>query len=156
MWVFIISSIIFFNAAAFYIKKRLTVPEMYATIMFALFVEEVVDEYASFELEAWGFFMKDRVELEALWIILGIYPAATVLIVNWYPYAARWWKKALYLLGWAVFSTGYEAITMKLDIIWHASGWTLWKSFMMYPLIYYMVIFQVRVYRWIVQKWGKV
>jgi hypothetical protein len=136
---------------AYFIPKRLPAAEIYATIMFALFMSTIIDIFASFEFKAWGYFDKYKAEFAALWVILGIYPAATVMIINWYPYASKWRMKFIYLLGWAVFSTLYEAATMKFGIIWHVN-WNLLWSFLLYPPIYYMLILQLRVYRWIIYK----
>jgi hypothetical protein len=119
-----------------------------ATIFFALFVEVLVDTYASFKYKAWGFFKPDAAEFSALFIILGIYPAAAAMIINWYPYRSVWWKKGLYLLAWAVFSTSYEWLTLKVGIMWHHQ-WSLVHSFFLYPAIYYMLIVYVRFYRWL-------
>lgn len=147
MWFFLLSSVLIYNTVAFFTRKRLSAAEIYATIFFALFMNTIVDAYASFEFKKWGFFEKDHAEFKALWVILGIYPASTVLIINWYPYTSRWWKKVLYLFSWATFSTGYEALAIKFDIIWHDNKWNLFSSFLLYPLIYFMLIVQLKVYR---------
>lgn len=151
MWLFLLSSVVIYNSVAWFIRKRISLSEIYATVMFALFVQTLVDAYASFQYEKWGFFEKNRAEFQALWVILGIYPAVTVLIINWYPYAASWWKKLLYFLAWGGFSTGYEWLSMKFGIIWHDNGWNLYWSFILYPFIYSMLIVQLYCYRWTVK-----
>lgn len=151
MWLFLLGSVAVYNAVAWRTQKRISAPELYATVMFALFAQTLTDAFASFEYERWGFFEKNRAEFAALWIILGIYPAVTVLIVNWYPFAASWWKKILYLLAWGSYSTGYEWLSMKFDIIWHDNGWNLWWSFSIYPFLYFMLIVQLYLYRRIVK-----
>lgn len=130
-----------------FMKKHLPISEFYATILFALFLQNLVDAYSSFRFQAWGFYDVKAVEFGALWIILGIYPAFTILIVNWYPFAGVWWEKGLYLLLWSVFSTGYEWLAIQTGIIWHIH-WNLLCSFFLYPFIYYLLIAQIHLFRW--------
>jgi hypothetical protein len=106
----------------------------------------LVDTFASIKFKAWGFFEVENVEFKALWIIIGIYPIFAAMIINWYPYRDNLGKKILYLLGWSTFSTIYEWLTMKVGIIWHIN-WNLLYSFLLYPWIYYLLIFHVRFYR---------
>lgn len=142
------TSIVLFNSAALMVRKRLSSAELYCTIIFGLFVQSLTDIYASFRFYAWGFFKIEQAELTSLWIILGIYPASAVLIINWYPYHSVWWKKALYLFVWTIYSTGYEWLCVKTGVIWHGN-WTLWESFFLYPIIYYMLVLHVRFVRWL-------
>jgi hypothetical protein len=151
VWVFVIVSVLVYNVTAFLIRKRLSGAEIYATVMFGLVAQLLSDSYASFGYKMWGFFDRDQSDLEALWVIFGMYPACTVLIINWYPYLARWWKKLLYLIAWACYSTFYEYLTMIFGVMWHDNGWSLYWSFLLYPFIYYMLIVQLRVYRWIMR-----
>lgn len=147
-WVVLGITILTFNGIVIRMRKRLRMNEIMATIFFALFVEVLVDTYACFKYKAWGFFNPDDAEFSALFVILGIYPAAAAMIINWYPYRSVWWKKSLYLLAWAVFSTSYEWLALKVGILWH-QHWSLVQSFFLYPVIYYMLIAYVRFYRWL-------
>ncbi|XEC97361.1 CBO0543 family protein [Paenibacillus tarimensis] len=134
-------------------KKHIKKSELYTTIIFGLLASLLVDTYASFRFEAWGFFEKGKAEFSVLLILLGIYPAAAAMIVNWYPYKSRWWLKLAYILGWTICSTGYEWLTLKTGILWHVH-WNLFYSLLLYPAIYYMLIVHVRIYRWL-QKYEK-
>ncbi|PWW32242.1 hypothetical protein DFO73_101505 [Cytobacillus oceanisediminis] len=150
-WGFLTISILLFNLVATLIKKRLKTSEIYTTVIFGLLVSSLVDVYASFRYNAWGFFEVEKAELSAILILLGIYPAATIMIINWYPYKCTWNLKLTYLMGWAIFSTLYEWLTIKSGVIWH-NNWNLFYSFVMYPFIYYLLILHVKVYRWMQQR----
>jgi hypothetical protein len=145
-WIVLIITILLFNTTSFFMRKRLSYSELYSTVLFALVACSIADGYASFHFKAWGFFEVEKVEFSALLIVLGIYPGAAAMIINWYPYASSWWKKFTYLMGWAIFSTLYEWLTLVVGILWHIK-WNLFYSFLIYPFIYYMLIIHVRIYR---------
>lgn len=145
-WVLIFSTILVFNATAYFMRKRLSRQELYTTVLFGISAALLTDVYASFRFKAWGFFEAGVVEFNALWILFGIYPSAAAMIVNWYPYRSGLSKKFLYLAAWSVFSTGYEWITVKTEIIWH-QNWNLYYSLLLYPVIYYLLIVHIRLYR---------
>ncbi|HZG55347.1 CBO0543 family protein [Paenibacillus sp.] len=153
MWPFLIGSVFAFNAVALRMKRRLPVVDIYATVMFAMFVDVLVDLYASFVFHAWGFFEPKKVEFTALWIIFGIYIPSAAMIVNWYPYHSTWRRKLGYLLLWSAFSTVYEWAALHYGIIWH-QNWNLFYSFLLYPAIYYMLIAQLRGLRWLVRRFS--
>lgn len=148
MWYFLLGSVVVYNTVAFFIRKKLSIQEIYSSLLFALFLDVLVDTFASFEYEAWGFFHKDRAEYAALWIILGIYPACALLITNWFPFHSSWWIKFMYIMAWALYSTFYEWLTLELDILWHANGWNLWYSFLVYPPMYTVLLLHL----WFVRK----
>lgn len=146
-WLVLAVTILIFNSIAFLMRKRLKFSELYATVTFALVADTLSDLYASFNFKAWGFFEPAKAELTTMFIILGIYPAAAAMIINWYPYESAWWKKIIYLMCWSVFSTAYEWLTLVTGILWH-KNWNLFYSFLIYPFIYYMLIVHIRIYRW--------
>jgi hypothetical protein len=145
-WIVLIISILIFNAVAILMRKRLKISEIYATVAVALLLDLLVDVYASFRFKAWGFFQVEKAEFSVMLIIFGIYPAVATMIINWYPYNSGWKIKLGYLIAWAVFSTAYEWLTLKVGILWHIN-WNLLYSFVMYPFIYYILILHVRIYR---------
>lgn len=147
-WIILIISILLFNIVAILMKKHLKNSEIYTTVIFALFWSTFVDLFANFRFKAWGFFEPEKTEFSAGLIIFGIYPAVAAIIINWYPYKSKWWLKTAYLIGWSVFSTIYEWVTMKVGILWH-NNWDLFYSFLLYPFIYYFLVVHVRFYRWI-------
>jgi len=144
-WFVIFGTMLTIYPIAFFMNKRLSFSEIYTTVVFGLFVSTLVDAFASYH-KAWGFFEVDEVEVRTLWIIIGLYPIFAAMIINWYPYKGRRWEKALYLIVWSAFSTFYEYLNKKVGIVWHIN-WNLFYSFMLYPLIYYMLILHVKFYR---------
>jgi len=151
VWGFLLSSVAVYNAVCFFMKKRLSVAELYVTVWFSLATQSIVDTFASFEYDAWGFFVKERVEFEALVVIFGLYVPAAVMIVNWYPFGAAPWRKLLYLLAWSSYSTAYEALAVRYGVIWH-DRWSLLHSFLLYPFIYYLLILHLHVFRRFVRR----
>jgi hypothetical protein len=152
-WIVLLLTILLFNTIVILMRKRLKTSELYTTVIFSLVVVLLTDTYASFSFKAWGFFKKEETEFSVLLIILGIYPAAATMIINWYPYKSVWWLKFCYLMGWTFFSTAYEWLTLKVGILWH-SNWNLFYSFVLYPFIYYLLILHLRIYRWMKQRAG--
>ncbi|WLD94513.1 CBO0543 family protein [Alkalihalobacillus sp. AL-G] len=145
-WVVMILTIMLFNTIVFFMKKHLRISDIYTTVIFGLLVSALVDVFASFRLQAWGFFDPRMPDFKALLILLGIYPAAAAMIINWYPYDSARGSKLVYLIGWAIFSTGYEWLSLEVGMLWH-KNWNLFYSFILYPFIYFMLIIHVRIYR---------
>ncbi|WP_169823422.1 CBO0543 family protein [Paenibacillus yonginensis] len=129
-------------------KKNLPWDVLYTNVLFGLFVQNLADSFASFRYRAWGFFEVPQVEYRSLVVILGVYPAFAILIVNLFPFKSRWMTRIAYLIGWSIFSTLYEWLAVRTGIIWHIH-WDLYCSFILYPFIYYMLILQIRLHLWL-------
>ncbi|WP_248892961.1 hypothetical protein [Bacillus methanolicus] len=84
MW-FLYVSIVVFNLTAFLVKKNLRPIEFYASILWGLFCSEIVDRITD-KYDVYGFFEPYFIEPKTFLIVFGIYPAATILIINWYPF----------------------------------------------------------------------
>jgi hypothetical protein len=153
-WLLIFGTLLIICPVTVRMKKRLALSEIYMTVVFGLFIQSLVDTFASFQYKAWGFFEVEQVEFKALWIILGIYPLFAAMIINWFPYKGIWWKKIVYLVAWSVFSTFYEWLAIRTGIMWHIH-WNLGFSFLLYPFIYYILIMHVRLFRRMQAKQGK-
>jgi len=147
MWAFLFVSIACFSFVALRMKRRIPAHELYTTVVFALFADVITDLYASFVFHAWGLFYVAEVEFASLLVIFGLYLPSAAMIVNWYPFGSSWRKRLGYLLAWSAFSTVYEWATLQFGIVWH-DRWNLFYSFLLYPFIYYMLIAQLRGYRW--------
>ncbi len=151
MWAFLFVSIVCFTLVAIRMKRRIPAHELYTTVVFALFADLIVDLYASFVFRAWGLFYVNEVEFASLLVIFGLYLPAAAMIVNWYPFRSTRRRKLGYWLAWTVFSTAYEWAAKEFGIVWHGN-WNLFYSFLLYPFIYYMLIAQLRGYRWMKRK----
>ncbi|MED3563164.1 hypothetical protein [Bacillus xiapuensis] len=81
-WAILIITILLFNTISIFMKKRLKMSEIYTTVIFGLLASTIADLYASYRFKAWGFFEVEKLEFSVLLILLGIYPAVTVMIIN--------------------------------------------------------------------------
>lgn len=88
--------------------------EIYTTVIFGLLASTIADLYASYRFKALGFFEVEKLEFSVVLILLGIYPAVTVMIINWYPFKSTWTLKLCYLMGWTVFSTVFECLEERV------------------------------------------
>jgi hypothetical protein len=147
---FLYTSVVIFNLIAILMKKKLTPIEFYCTILFGLFNSEVADRFTD-KYDAYWFFDPWFIELESLWVLFGIYPAAAMIIVNWYPYNGSIYKKLLYFLGLTVFSSFYEWLSLKAGFF-HYHHWKLWYSVILYPFLYSTLFLNLWFVRWISHK----
>jgi hypothetical protein len=143
-------SVFIFNTAAFLMKKRLRAFEYYGSILFGIFCAEISDRFAD-RFDLYYFFNSKLIEVQTFWVLLGIYPAATMLIINWYPYKKTWFKKALYILAWSLFSTFYEWLSLKSGFL-HYEHWKLWYSAILYPFLYSGLLLNLYFIRWLIKK----
>lgn len=146
MW-FLYTSIILFNAAAFLMKKHLRGIEYYASIFWGLFFSNLADRFTD-KYNMYGFFGSYFVDLKTLLIIFGIYPAATMLIINWFPFNRSIAKKIMYILFWSLFSILFEWLSIKAGFLYHHK-WNLWLSAATYPIIYFLLIANVKFIHWL-------
>ncbi|WP_254698602.1 hypothetical protein [Parageobacillus sp. VR-IP] len=93
----LIISIFIFNLAAFLMKRKLPPYEYYASILFGLLVSEIANRFTD-KYNWYYFFEPYFIERKTLLVLFGIYPAATMLIINWYPYHGSKKAKISYLL----------------------------------------------------------
>ncbi|MDP1442536.1 CBO0543 family protein [Priestia megaterium] len=143
-------SVIIFNLIALRMKKKLEWIDYYASIFFGLFAAELADRFTD-KYDMYGFFNPYFIEVKTLWVLLGIYPAATMMIINWYPYSRSWIKKIFYIIGWSIFSTFYEYLSLKAGFLYHHK-WNLWYSAFSYPFLYAMLFLNLRFFHWLKEK----
>ena len=99
----------------------------------------------------YGFFEPYFIEAKTLLIMLGIYPAATMLIINWYPFNRPLINRLHYILCWSVFSTLYEWVFLKMGFLYH-KNWNIWLSAISYPFLYALLIGNLKLIRWLEHK----
>jgi hypothetical protein len=143
-------SVFIFNTVAFLMKKRLSPFEYYGSIFFGIFCAEISDRFAD-RFELYYFFKPKIIEFQTFWVLFGIYPAATLLIINGYPYKKSRIKKALYILAWSIFSTFYEWLSLKSGFL-HYVHWKLWYSAILYPFLYTGLLLNLYFIRWLTKK----
>jgi hypothetical protein len=146
MW-FLYASIVLFNLTAFLMKKKLRPIEYYASIFWGLFNAELADRFTD-KYNMYGFFEPYFIEAKTLLIILGIYPAAIMLIINWYPFNRPLINKFYYILCWSAFSTLYEWLCLKMGFLYH-KNWNMWFSAVSYPILYGVLLSNLKFIRWL-------
>jgi hypothetical protein len=143
-------SVFLFNVVAIFMKKRLAAIDYYCSIYFgafwALLSDAFVDQY-----NMYYFFDPNVFEIETMWILFGIYPAAIMLIINWYPYKKSWIKKASYILAWSIFSSFYEWLSLKSGFL-HYVQWKIWYSAILYPFLYAGLMLNLYFIHWLIKK----
>jgi hypothetical protein len=147
---FLYISVIVFNFIAILMKKRLSSFEYYGLIFFGIFWAEISDRFAD-KYNLYYFFKPKVIEVQTFWILLGIYPAATMMIINWFPYRKTRTIKALYILAWSLFSVIYEWLFLKSGFL-HYAHWKLWHSALSYPFLYSGLMLNLYFIRWLNKK----
>jgi hypothetical protein len=145
-------SILIFNLVAIFMKKKLNPLLYYACIYFAVLWAEVSDRFAD-KYDLYYFFNPKIIEFQKFWILLGIYPAATMIIINWFPYRKSWKHKAVYILSWSLFSIFYEWLSLSSGFL-HYNRWKLWQSTIVYPIIFSALILNVYFLKWMNRKFN--
>ncbi|MFD1171053.1 CBO0543 family protein [Oceanobacillus picturae] len=132
--IFLIISIVLYTLVAVIVPKRLTKSEMYQTSLFALVFVLIVDFVLSWKLGLYGYF-NDKAYLRSLLVVVGIFPAASVIYLNLYPFKKEWLKQLRYILIWSIFVTVYEWLSIKYGYFYH-NGWSIWYSAIVYPFVF--------------------
>lgn len=127
------------------IPKHISIAEMYTTSFFAPFLAALADFYLDVKLDFYGFFNKG-VDWEYLLIFIVIYPAASILFLNFYPYKKHLMNKMTYVLGFSILTTIFEYIASHTDVFYH-NEWKLWYSAICYPFLYMLLFLNLKVIR---------
>lgn len=148
---FLCISIIIFNSIVFFMRKMLKRIELYSVAMFGVLFSEIVDRFTDKHSDStYYFFDPWFIEWQSLLVFLGIYPALTMMIINWYPYNKQWYKKVAYILMWSAFATLYEYLCLQAGFL-NYSGWKLWYSTMLYPFLFSMLFICLKFVRWLMK-----
>ncbi|MFP5114121.1 CBO0543 family protein [Bacillaceae bacterium C204] len=126
-------------------KKKLRPIEYYASIFWGLFTAELADRFTD-KYNMYYFFNPYFVEAKSLLVILGIYPAATMLMINWYPFNCPLKNKFYYIICWSIFSILYEWLCLKMGLL-HHKNWNMWLSAISYPFLYALLIGNLKLIR---------
>ncbi|MDT8903404.1 CBO0543 family protein [Anaeroselena agilis] len=145
--VHLIISVIIFNLVAWLIPKRITRDEMLATSLFALQLEAEADIYLDLKYRLYGYFNPGPDWL-ALVPIYGIFPAITIVFLNYYPFTGKKSEKAIYIAAWSLFSALYEWSAVYAGWFFY-SGWKTWYSALCYLLIFFLLIKFHDLVRWL-------
>ncbi|KQL52413.1 hypothetical protein AN964_01890 [Heyndrickxia shackletonii] len=150
MW-YLYFSVLVFNSVALLTKKKLEPIVYYASIFWGLFFAEFTDRWTD-KWDFYGFFEPYVIDWPSTVIILGIYPAATVLLINWYPYKGTSIAKIRYVLAWSIFSSAFEYSFYLAGYEYFHGGWEWWYSAISYPFLYEILFLQVWFVRRLIKK----
>jgi hypothetical protein len=96
-------------------------------------------------------YFKDEVESIDLVTIFGIYPAINILFLNYFPLQKAMIYKTVYVLGWSGFAICYEWVAVQTEFF-NYSGWKLLYSVPIYPVLYIILIYNLKFVRWLSNK----
>lgn len=136
--VYLIISVVVLNLVAIFIPKRLSKIEIYATSVFATLFALIVDVYLDLKLDMYGYF-KEGPQWKSIVATFGLYPAANIIILNYFPFKKRIKIKVLYILGWAILLVLYEWGSIKSGFFYHKE-WKLSYSALAYPFILVILV----------------
>jgi hypothetical protein len=142
---FVIISIVIFNSIAFFMTKRISRVEMYASSLFVLFLEYLANYVFDFIHKLYGYFNPGIDNLTFI-VVVGIYPAVNIIFVNYFPYKGRALSKLIFILATSIFCTFYEWLSIKSKYFYH-SGWPLWLSFISYLILFEIIVFNLKLIR---------
>src|SRR3954462_5451108 len=100
---FIFAVLVLFTIYAFFMRKRLTRIELYATCLFALLLGNTTDAILNIKYDFYGFIGRGYQYSGVLGQFL-IYPSINAIFLNYFPYNKKVLKKALYIIGWSIFA----------------------------------------------------
>lgn len=143
--ILLIGTVLVLNGFAIMMPKRIPRWEFYVTSWFALFFELIVNVYLDLKYDLYGYFDKG-VNWGTLIAIFGLYPAGNAIILNFYPYKKRWLRKAFYVMFIDVICTLYEFLATHSTFFYY-NGWEWWYSFLAYPLIIQMLVWNLNIIR---------
>ncbi|MED4116875.1 hypothetical protein P4661_29005 [Priestia megaterium] len=141
---------IIFNLLAFFVPKKLTPIEIYATSFFAYAYGMTTDVILDLHYNLYGYFQEGFQWLSLLAITM-YFPSISFLFLNFYPFTKNSRKKLGYILSWTIFSVVFEWFAVKTDFFYY-NGWNLLYSTMVYPVIFLVLLVNVKIVRSIITK----
>jgi hypothetical protein len=134
---------IILDIITFLVPKRLSSIELYTTNLFALLFGINVDMVLNFKYHLYGYFGKGFQWLGYGGEFLYFIPVS-VLFLNYYPLKGTNRTKLLYILAWSFVSVMIEFLIEKTHFF-NYTGWKLWYSACLYPIIYLILITHLRI-----------
>lgn len=144
---FLTVSVIIINAIAYLIPKNLTKQEIYVTSLFALFFEVMINIFLDIKFNLYGYF-DVGVDTLTLIPVFGLYPAASVLFLNFYPYSKSNYLRIYYIAGCSLATLAFEWASIQTGYFYY-NTWNLGFSAICYPLIYYILARHLVFFRWL-------
>jgi hypothetical protein len=151
MWILVV--FIFFiilDVITFLVPKRLSSIELYTTNLFALVFGINVDMVLNFKYHLYGYFGKGFQWLGFVGEFLYFIPVS-ILFLNYYPLNGTNQNKSLYILAWSLVSVIIEYLIEKTHFF-NYTGWKLWYSACLYPLIFLILVSHLRIVKRLIRK----
>lgn len=148
MW-FLILTIIVLNTVFWFMPKKLTKIEIFATCTFAVAFELLVNIYLDLKLDWYGYFTKGA-QWGSMIAIFGIYPAANAIFLNYLQYIKTVGRKFCFIIACSVFAVVYEWLAVKSGYFYYTQ-WKFWYSAIAYPLIYVILLAVLKCVRKLIQ-----
>lgn len=149
MWLLILTVIVF-NAIFLFMPKKLTSFEIFSTCMFAMVLQQMVDNAFDLKLDWYGYFAPG-VQWSYFIVIIGIYPAVNAIFLNYYQWMKSGVQKFWYIVGCSVFAVVYEWLADKSGYFYH-NQWKLWHSAIVYPFLFITLVLVLKFVRKMVHK----
>ncbi|MCJ7843476.1 hypothetical protein MUB24_21885 [Lederbergia sp. NSJ-179] len=141
---FILLSIALFCAIIYFMPKRITLMEMYATSWFSVTFVLIADIYLSIKLGLYGYFNEGGIEFRTLIVHFGVFPPYNIIFLNFFPETRR--NQVLYIIGHSLITTMYEWITVQVGVF-HYNHWRLVYSALLYPFILLILYWNLKILR---------
>lgn len=148
---YIIITAIILNTLAYFIPKRISKVEIYATSVFAALFAILTDVYLDLKYNLYWYFSKEGIEWRWMIVLLGGKPATNILFLNFFPFQSRKFKKFIYILVWAVIVTLMELGSVYADIL-HYGKWNIWYSAILYPFLMAILYFNYKFVSFLAKK----
>lgn len=147
---FLIASVLILVGVAVKIPKNMTRVEMYSTTFFAMALQMTTDMYLDVQYNLYTYFYVGA-DLVSFIPMLGLYPPANIILLNYFPYKKGVIWKLNYIIIWAVSLVVFEWLSIKAGYFHHFK-WNLWYSFFCYLGIIPILALNLHIQRKLRQK----
>jgi hypothetical protein len=119
--------------------------EIYASALFALFLEYIANYLLDFINKLYGYF-DPGIDMKGFIVVAGVYPAINTIFLNYFPYKGKILTKLFYIMGMSLFSLFYEWLSIKGKYFYH-SGWNFLLSAVSYPILWGIIVLNFKLIR---------
>ncbi|MED3561306.1 hypothetical protein [Bacillus xiapuensis] len=143
----LIIAILLFNLIAFKTNKILTGNLIAHIWMFTVALQTLFDTIIEFKFYAYWYFDKGADWLGLLPHIFLV-PPVNMIFLNWFPYTANIFKKAVYIFFFVITILLYELVTL-LPEPWgyfHYGWWKFWHAAILDPIL---LLILLGYYKWV-------
>jgi hypothetical protein len=143
---FPILTIVFYVAILSFKKTRLTKLEIYVTSLFALYLSIITDYILGMTFRFYEYYDSGG-DIWTPLTVVPLYMLTNIVFLSFYPFTLSRWKKAIYISIWSLFATGWEWFAIQYTTFFTHLNWKLWYSALIYPLLYLMILGNLKLIR---------